>query len=328
MANKFASSINEVKNSKLLGIASRDTGRLKNFGDKYNIEKKYRYSDYDEILRCDEINAIYISTLNNTHSEIIIKAAVAKKNILCEKPIATNYQDTIKIFETLNKSSVFFLEAIAYRSHDQTKFVINKIKENEIGDLQSIESTFGFNTKRINPKSRLYNPNLGGGAILDVGCYPVSFSNLLGNLNQTNISDPEILNVNGSICETGVDDIAYASLLFNKKITAKIAAAIRLQMENKTLINGSKGSILIYNPWLPSKKSVIEINLKGRSYKSLINSELDIFGNQINNVNRWILDGRKEADFPAMRWKDTIKNMLVIDKWKEKLFKVNNEKNH
>ena len=67
---------------------------------KYNIEKKYRYSDYDEILRCDEINAIYISTLNNTHSEIIIKAAVAKKNILCEKPIATNYQDTIKIFDS------------------------------------------------------------------------------------------------------------------------------------------------------------------------------------------------------------------------------------
>ena len=124
MANKFASSINEVKNSKLLGIASTNFFRLKSFGEKYNIDKKYRYKNYDEILNCNEINAIYISTLNNTHAEIVIKAAKAKKNILCEKTIATNYNDTIKIFETLNKSDVFFLEAIAYRSHKQTKFVL------------------------------------------------------------------------------------------------------------------------------------------------------------------------------------------------------------
>ena len=173
MANKFASSINEVKNSKLLGIASTNFFRLKSFGEKYNIDKKYRYKNYDEILNCNEINAIYISTLNNTHPEIVIKAAEAKKNILCEKPIATNYDDTIKIFETLDKSDVFFLEAIAYRSHKQTKFVINKIIEGEIGELKSIESTFGFTSKRSEPKSRLYNPDLGGGAILDVGCYPV-----------------------------------------------------------------------------------------------------------------------------------------------------------
>ena len=124
MANRFASSLNDVKNTKLLGVASRSFLRLKRFGDKYNIEKKYRYRSYDEILNCNEINAIYISTLNNTHTEIILKAIEAKKNILCEKPIATNYDDTVKIFEKLNNSGVFFLEGIAYRSHEQTKFVV------------------------------------------------------------------------------------------------------------------------------------------------------------------------------------------------------------
>ena len=67
----------------------------------------------------------------------------------------------------------------------------------------------------------MYNPNLGGGAILDVGCYPVSFSILLANLKQTNVPDPEILNVSGSICKTGVDEIAYASLSFEKKLLLK-----------------------------------------------------------------------------------------------------------
>ena len=111
MANRFASSISEVKNSRLLGIASTGFLRLRSFGEKYNIEKKYRYKNYDEILNCNEIDAIYISTLNNTHPEIIIKAVEAKKNILCEKPIATNYDDTIKIFEKLDKSEVFFFRS-------------------------------------------------------------------------------------------------------------------------------------------------------------------------------------------------------------------------
>ena len=328
MANKFASSIKEVKNSKLLGIASTSFLRLKNFGDKYSIEKKYRFNSYDEILNCKAINAIYISTLNNTHQEIIIKAANMKKNVLCEKPVTTNYEDTIKIFEKINKSNIFFLEAIAYRSHPQTKFIINKIMENEIGELKSIETTFGFHVKKINPKSRLYNPDLGGGAILDVGCYPVSFSSLIANLDQSNLDNPEIVDVSGSICETGVDEIAYSTLIFKKKFTAKIGAAIRLNMKNQTLIIGSKGNILINSPWLPQEKSFVEIKSKQRYYKSYINSELNIFANQINFVNKCILDGKKQADFPTMTWKDTINNMFILDNWKKKLFTIENEKNN
>ena len=82
--------------------------------------------------------------MNNTHPEIVIKAAEAKKNILCEKPIATNYDDTIKIFETLDKSDVFFFRGNCLSLTKQTKFVINKIIEGEIGELKFIESTFGF----------------------------------------------------------------------------------------------------------------------------------------------------------------------------------------
>ena len=82
-------------------------------------------------------------------------------------------------------------------------------------------------------------------SILDVGCYPVSFSSLIANLDQSNLDNPEIVDVSGSICETGVDEIAYSTLIFKKKFTAKIGAAIRLNMKNQTLIIGSKGNILI-----------------------------------------------------------------------------------
>ena len=321
MANRFACAISEVENAKLMGIASKNVNRLKNFGDQYNIKNKFRFNSYDEILNCSEINSIYISTLNNTHADIIIKAAQAKKHILCEKPVTTNYLDTVKVFEELNKSNVFFLEAIAYCTHPQTRFVINKIIEGEIGEVDKIDSTFGFSHRKIDPQSRLFNSKLGGGAILDVGCYPVSFSSLIANINkEEKLIEPEFSDVSGSLCSTGVEECAYATLRFKNKITARIGAAIRLNMKNQTLIEGSKGSILIHSPWLPDKKSLVEIKTDKKYYKSFVNSKKSIFANQIYVVSQLIIDGKKEGEFPAMTWKSSINNMHVLDRWKKKLF--------
>ena len=322
MANRFASAIGEVKNAKLLGIASQNIDRLKNFGDKHSIENNLRFNTYDEILNCNEINSIYISTLNNTHADIVIKAAKAKKNILCEKPVTTNYSDTVKVFEELNKSNVFFLEAIAYCTHPQTRFVINKIIEGEIGEVDKIDSTFGFSHRKLDPQSRLFDPKLGGGAILDVGCYPVSFSSLIANIKkkEEKLIEPEFSDVSGSLCSTGVEECAYATLRFKNKITARVGAAIRLNMKNQTLIEGSKGSILIHSPWLPDKKSLVEIKTDKKYYKSFVNSKKSIFANQIYVVSQLIIDGKKEGEFPAMTWENSINNMRVLDIWKKKLF--------
>ena len=320
MANKFASSIVAVENANLKAIASNNIHRLNNFGDKFNIDKKCRFHSYDEILNCNEINSVYISTLNNTHADIIIKTIKAKKNILCEKPLTTNYQDAKKVFETLNKSDVFFLEAIAYRTHQQTQFVIKKIKEGEIGLVKKIDATFGFLVKKINFKSRLFDKKLGGGAILDVGCYPVSYSNLIANLNEKkDLHLPELIDVSGSLCETGVDEFSYVTLKFKNGIIARIGAGIRLTMKNNTLIEGTKGKILVHNPWLPDKKTFVDITTSKGNYKSFINSDKNIYANQINVVSQQILEGNKEANFPAMSWKDSLANMRILEQWKNKL---------
>ena len=99
MANRFASAIGETQNAKLLGIASKNNYKLKSFGDLYNIKNNFRFQTYDEILNCKEINSVYISTLNNSHADIIIRAAKAKKHILCEKPITVSYPEAFNVFE-------------------------------------------------------------------------------------------------------------------------------------------------------------------------------------------------------------------------------------
>ena len=328
MANKFASSIKNLEKTKLLSIASKTSSRLEKFGNAYDVDKKYRFNNYEDVLKCDEINAIYISTLNNTHHDLIIKAIDFNKNILCEKPASVNYEESLNIYNKLLKSKVFFMEAIAYRSHEQTNFVINEIKKNTIGRVSFVKSNFGFFIKKINHKSRLFNLEMGGGAILDVGCYPLSFSNLIANIdNEKENINPELINVSGSLCETGVDDIAYATLIYKNNIESKIGVAIRLNMENKTIIEGTKGKLIIENPWLPEKKSVVEIQTKDRYYKSFINSKFEIFENQIDLVNKFILENKKEGDFPCMNWKSTLDNMRTLSNWKKKLIEKNEKDN-
>jgi len=143
IANRFASEILEVDNAKLVGIGSLTIQKLNDFGDKYNIAKKFRFNTYDDLLKNTEIDAVYISTLNNTHADLIIKSARANKHIICEKPMALNYQEIKKVFSQLNKSNVFFLENFAYRAHPQTKILSEIILNKEIGEIYEVETSLG-----------------------------------------------------------------------------------------------------------------------------------------------------------------------------------------
>ena len=135
-------------------------------------------------MSCKEIDNIYIGTLNNTHHDFIIKCIEAGKNILCEKPFAINLSEAENIKAKLISSDIFFLEAIAYRTHPQTELILKLLKENIIGEVLSIKSDFGFNAGPAKRNSRLFNKKLGGGSILDLGCYPITFSNLVANYRQ------------------------------------------------------------------------------------------------------------------------------------------------
>ena len=113
--------------------------------------------------------------------------------------MTTSYKNTQKIINLLKKNEVFFMEALPYTVHPQTSFIIKIIKENRIGNIHKITSSFGNDKSDKNSEHRLFNKNLGGGAILDLGCYPISFSNLVANINYKIHKPPKILNAKGII---------------------------------------------------------------------------------------------------------------------------------
>ncbi len=281
MGNKFANSIKETDNSKLSGIASLNSGKLKMFQKNFNVEDKYSYQNYDELISEKNIDAIYISTLNNSHLELIKKCAENKKNILCEKPMTLNYKEALKANDYIKENKIIFFEAIAYRSHPQTQIVKELIDQNEIGDIDYIESSFGFKIKKINPESRLFNKTLGGGSILDLGCYPLSTLNFLFE-KKTNY---KFISTNGSFCYTNVDDSAEAEILLNDKIRCKIKVSIKEKLDNITVIKGNKGQLTINDPWLPEKKTTLDIKNNNSFYKKFVNSDLSIFANQTQKIS-------------------------------------------
>ncbi len=121
MAHKFAQSINEVDNAQLSGIASLNKNRLSAFKNNFNISEEDSFSNYIELIESNKIDAIYISTLNNSHIDLIIKCAENKKNILCEKPITLNYEDAKRAQKIIKDNKIIFFEGYAYRSHPQIK---------------------------------------------------------------------------------------------------------------------------------------------------------------------------------------------------------------
>ena len=298
MGMTFANSINETSNSKLIDVASKSKKNLKNFENQ----------SYEKVIQNKEIQAIYISTLNNTHVKLIKEILKEDKKILCEKPVSLSLNDLIEIKKLIEEKKIQFYEAIAYYSHAQTTELIKLIDNDEIGDIQSVESNFGFKAK-FNPSSRLFDKTLGGGSVFDLGCYPISFFMLLAR-------DPKKITIKSkelSFAKSGVDDDATAILNYDNKFESKIHVSFKNNLNNICIINGTKGSIKINEPWLPNNKSLIEVTNKKHFYIKSINSGLSIYANQIEKVSENFINQNNSSNLFDIE--KSLINMKIINNW-------------
>jgi predicted dehydrogenase len=231
-----------------------------------------------------------------------------------------NLNEAKKIYEYLQNGNIFFLEGFAYRSHKQTAVICNFINSGEIGRILEVESSFGFKSGKINPNSRLYNKNFGGGAILDVGCYTTSFSLLIARVTLgENFRNYKIENIQGSLAETGVDIHAEADIIFNDELKIKVKTSLKENLNNQCVLYGTKGKIIIPSPWLPNLKTYIEIYHNNNYYKKFINSKFSIYAQQIIKFNDIILSKNLETFDPVMKHEESLINFKIINDWKNGL---------
>ena len=277
----------------------------------------------NNLFTADHIDAIYIATPHSTHYEYCLSAIKNKKHTLCEKPLTVNHLESMVLLNLAKESNVFLMEAFMYRTHPQTANILDSLDMFQDSKEEIIiESSFGF-TAELSESHRLRNPMLGGGAILDVGCYPLSISKLIaGRIQGAPFSDPESIEASGRIDSTGVDLQSTATLVFSDRIKAEISCAIDEEYPNNLIVRSGNLKIVASQPWhcgqFQEGKSSIEIYKNQQLIKEIpFEDKVGLFTREINHASECILKGETESNY--INHADTQSNMLWLEKWRQQL---------
>ena len=320
IASAFAHSIKYCQYSELIGVYGRSDDKLNSFSSKFDIKP---YKDINDLIASKEIDAVYIATPHSSHYEYSLLAIKNKKHILCEKPMTINHLESMVLLNLAKEAEVFLMEAYMYRVHPQTFNILDNLsifdnKKNKI----TITSSFGFSAD-LPESHRLRNPHMGGGAILDVGCYPLSMAKLIaGRLNGLSFADPETIDAKGRLDSTGVDLQSEARIVFSGNVEAYIKCAIDEDYTNDLKISDGNIDLVASQPWhcgqFQDGNSSLEIYKDNKLYKEIpFKDEVGLFTREIDHASECILDKKLESQYVSHL--DTQSNMLWLDKWRESL---------
>ncbi len=318
IASVFAKGLAGSLTGTLLAVGSRSQAAADKFAETWNVAR--RYSSYEALLADKDVQAVYISVPHPLHAEWAIKAAEAGKHVLCEKPLALNQAEAMAIVEAAHRNNVFLMEAFMYRCHPQTARLLELIRSGAIGQVRVIQATFSFHTQ-FNPESRLLKQELGGGGILDVGCYCASIARLIaGAAIGKDFAEPlEVTGVARIGDVSHVDEYAIASLKFPDDILAQLFTGVQVNADNGVRIFGSAGSIFVPSPWLPAsgkgERADIILKKDGEQEEQTIFVESDrgLYSQEADTVAAY-LDARQS---PTMSWDDSLGNMRTLDLWRK-----------
>ncbi len=323
VANSHLKSFKKSGNFQLKGIASKKIKNLEIFKKKLEMEDIFCFDNYEDLIKSSEIDIIYITLPNSLHYSWINKCIDNAKNVLVEKPITENLSQFKSIKKRLceQDTKTLIYEGFMYKHHPQIKKILELINNNEIGEIKKIISSFGVNLltkkyfwffekkRKINKDGRLFNKSLGGGSILDLGCYPVSFTTmLLEKFGFVNFEDYKILDKKVKIGETGVDIDSEIEMKISRDIIVKLSSSFQKNLGLETEIHGSKGIIKIPNTWTGSPNIILE---RGNIKKFIEFDKIDdLYFDQINSISKDLLDDNIGQNLDNM-----LLNMKLIDQW-------------
>lgn len=317
IAHRFATALGKSATGRLVAVASRADAPASAFAEQHGAD--HAHGDYTSLLANPEVDAVYIATPHPMHLEWVIKCAESGKQILCEKPAGMNRGETEAMIAAVRAHGVFFMEAFMYRCHPQTRILRELIRAGEIGAIRMIHATFSYCRDRFDPKDRLFARELGGGSILDVGCYGVSMARLIaGEIAGRRFAEPREIKAFARLEPSQMTDLTAAALLqFDDGLLAMIQSGLRLQGENRVLIEGESGSITLSSPWaLRHGEAFIQIrNHKSGESRSIetTSPHEDLYGYEIDEVSRALAAGEQES--PEICWEDSLGNASALDAW-------------
>lgn len=249
IAHKFAAGVQALPDAELAAVGSRTLDKAKEFAGRYKIPRAY--GSYAELAADPEVDAIYIASPNQLHMEHTLLCLEHGRPVLCEKPFAGNVTQAEAMIGCARSHRLFLMEAMWTRFLPIMGVVSAWLEQGRIGEIRRLECDFSFRCNG-NPASRLMNPALGGGGLLDVGVYALAFASwVFGGL------PPRVASL-AEVGQTGVDEQAGILLLYPRGEMAVLTCGVRTQGTISARITGTEGSIEIPIPFYKAQEAVLK----------------------------------------------------------------------
>ena len=240
IAKKFAQGLAVLSDAELVAVGSRSQASADAFGDEFNVS--HRHASYTALADDPDVDVVYVATPHNLHRENSLLCLRAGKAVLCEKPFAINAAEAEEVVALAREKQLFLMEAMWTRFFPLLVKVHQLLADDVIGDIRIVMADFGFHAA-FDPKGRLFDPNLGGGALLDVGIYPVSLASMVFG------TPPSRINSMAHLGQTGVDEQSAMIFGYDQGQLAILTSAVQVDTPREAILIGAKGQIRIHTPW-------------------------------------------------------------------------------
>ena len=306
ISRAFAEGLKSASNGILHGIASRTRGNAELFAEEWKVP--LAFESYRELAESDEIDAVYVATPHTEHAENSILCMSNGKPVLCEKPFAVNSTQVERMIGMAKENEVLLMEGMWSRFPPLMAKLREILASGRLGEVRTLQADFGFRPPSRDPEGRLFNPDLAGGSLLDVGIYPVSLAFMV-------MGRPESFLAEWHRGPTGVDEQASLVFKYGNGSMALLHSSLESNTRQEAFISGTEANALIHKQcWRPQKMTIedhpsgqtetIEMPFQGNGF----NYEAEAFGELLRT-------GGKES--PVMTLSESLEIMRVMDEIRE-----------
>ena len=258
IARRFVNDLARLPDAEIYAVASRSQEKADAFGAEYGATKIY--GSYEDLANDPNVDVAYIGTPHNLHLEHTLLCLKAGKHVLCEKPFAVNAKEARVMIDCAREKNLFLMDAFWTRYFPAMDKLRELLAEEVIGDVMLVTADFGGRGPVL-PEKRHFNPDLAGGALLDVGSYCIQFASMIYGKPPTDIVSQYTL---GS---TGVDELSVLVFKYSDYEMATLTSAIRLGTPHEARVMGTEGYIAIPNFWHPSELTVARAGQEPETFR-------------------------------------------------------------
>jgi predicted dehydrogenase len=318
IAADFCAALAPSPSCEVVNVVGTSAEKSQGFAKRFGLAGAA--ASLNELLSDANVDVVYVATPHPLHEAQALACVEMGKHVLCEKPLTIDAASSERVIQAARQRKVFLLEGYMYRCHPLLAALIERVKRGDIGELRHIKADFGFRVER-DPQGRLFDLKLGGGGILDVGGYCMSFARLLaGVVSGQPFAEPVSIQAVGFRGPTGADELTTALVAFASGMTAALTCAVHHRVGTEAVLYGELGQIVVPDPWLPqgtrqSLETSFSVHREGQAEEAVsIRTDRPTYALQAELVATSLQN--LQAPWPAMSWADTLGNMRALDAWR------------